>query len=271
MKIDGEKGEGPELMKKFAVPGYPTVILLDKDGNEIDRIVGFGGDKDEYIKTLADYSKGINTFTSLVGQLAEAPNNVDLLYKVARKNLERNEDSTAHGLFTQILNLDPADEKGYQGESQYRTSVYQLRRHDNPAPINAFLDEAKATDYLAPAYSRLARYYAKSEMQDKMFATYERGIQALPDNANFMNGYAWYIFEKEVAGKYTRGVEVAKMAVEAAPKAHYIWDTLAQLENARGNTSAAIEAIEKAIELAPDQASYKKLLKEYQNGNMANQ
>ena len=39
-KIDAEKGEGPELAKKYAVEGYPTFVLLDSAGEEVDRQVG---------------------------------------------------------------------------------------------------------------------------------------------------------------------------------------------------------------------------------------
>lgn len=40
IKIDMEKGEGPELAKKFRIPGYPTFIILSPDGKEIGRVVG---------------------------------------------------------------------------------------------------------------------------------------------------------------------------------------------------------------------------------------
>ena len=58
LKVDGEKGEGPELMKKFGVPGYPTIILFNQDGEEIDRLVGFDGNRDNYFQTLKDYLEG---------------------------------------------------------------------------------------------------------------------------------------------------------------------------------------------------------------------
>lgn len=39
-KVDMEKGEGIDLKKKFQISAYPTFLYLDKDGNEIFRIVG---------------------------------------------------------------------------------------------------------------------------------------------------------------------------------------------------------------------------------------
>lgn len=51
IKIDMEKGEGIELAKKYGVRAYPTFLILDSDGNEINRIVGSGG-ADEFIERV---------------------------------------------------------------------------------------------------------------------------------------------------------------------------------------------------------------------------
>ncbi len=39
--FDAEAGDGVELAEKFKVPGYPTLLILDKNGNEIARQVGY--------------------------------------------------------------------------------------------------------------------------------------------------------------------------------------------------------------------------------------
>ncbi len=48
IKIDMEKGEGIELAKKYSIRAYPTFLILDSDGNEINRVVG-GGEADTFI------------------------------------------------------------------------------------------------------------------------------------------------------------------------------------------------------------------------------
>ena len=47
-KIDMEKGEGIDIAKKYSIRAYPTFLILDSDGNEINRIVG-SGDADSFI------------------------------------------------------------------------------------------------------------------------------------------------------------------------------------------------------------------------------
>jgi thiol:disulfide interchange protein len=40
-KVDAEKGDGPELARRFRVSGFPTVLFLAPDGTEISRIEGY--------------------------------------------------------------------------------------------------------------------------------------------------------------------------------------------------------------------------------------
>ena len=51
IKIDMEKGEGIELAKKYQIKAYPTFLILDSDGNEINRVVG-GGEADQFIEKV---------------------------------------------------------------------------------------------------------------------------------------------------------------------------------------------------------------------------
>jgi hypothetical protein len=35
------EAQGARLAKKFKIPGFPTLIVLDPSGREVDRIIGF--------------------------------------------------------------------------------------------------------------------------------------------------------------------------------------------------------------------------------------
>lgn len=41
IRVDMEKGEGPEVKKRFKISGYPTMVVLDSKGNETKRLKGF--------------------------------------------------------------------------------------------------------------------------------------------------------------------------------------------------------------------------------------
>jgi len=48
IKIDAEKGEGPDLAKKYEVEAYPTMVMIDPNEKEIGRTVG-GRQADAFI------------------------------------------------------------------------------------------------------------------------------------------------------------------------------------------------------------------------------
>lgn len=51
VKYDMEKGEGPELSKKFGIKNYPTFLIIHPDGSVRHRIVG-GGGLDAFVKKV---------------------------------------------------------------------------------------------------------------------------------------------------------------------------------------------------------------------------
>jgi thioredoxin-related protein len=52
------KAANQELSKKYAIRGYPTIIVLDADGKELFKKVGYGGTPaGEYVAELAKLKK----------------------------------------------------------------------------------------------------------------------------------------------------------------------------------------------------------------------
>ena len=40
MKVDCEKGEGPQLRERFGVSSYPTLLFIDGSGKMVNKILG---------------------------------------------------------------------------------------------------------------------------------------------------------------------------------------------------------------------------------------
>lgn len=60
VKIDMEKGEGIDLAKKYGIRAYPTFLILDSDGNEINRVVG-SGEADPFIERVKNAMNPANS------------------------------------------------------------------------------------------------------------------------------------------------------------------------------------------------------------------
>lgn len=52
IKIDMEKGEGPELAKRLGVKAYPTFVMFDSEGKEIGRLVGSKRTAEDFVESV---------------------------------------------------------------------------------------------------------------------------------------------------------------------------------------------------------------------------
>ncbi len=267
LRVDGEKGEGPDLMKKFNIRGYPTTLLLTPEGDEIDRIVGYSGDKAKFLQRVKEYVEGKNTLADLKHRVEEKPDDAELHIKLARKYNARGNGEKAAMHFKRVTELDPAN-SDQVGEAEFQLALHNMRETGDTQPIETIIQQSEDPQLKEQAWHYLIRYYDRNDKEDELFQVYEEAIEQMPENTGMMNSYAWYIFQNGVEKKYDRGIEVAQTAVELDPKAHHIWDTLGQLQFAAGNREDAIKAMSKAAELNPDEESYKENLRTYKEKKM---
>lgn len=253
IKINGQKGEGKELTKKFHIRGYPTVVLLDNQGDEIDRLCGFQNtEKEAYFQRLKDYTNDKNTIADLLNRIDSDPANLNLQYQMAQKYTGRWELAKAIPYFEQVLELDPDDQFGYQEDAKGYISVQTLYDSGNDRPLIELLEKSTNDERVAKGYEVLIRYYKSNKMKDDVLTAYEKVLVRFPENASFMNGFAWHIYENKISSRYNEGLEMATRAVNLKPDGAHIWDTLAWMEFEMGMLDSAIVHMRKAVLLEPD-------------------
>ena len=100
ISVNPEKDRVAE--KRFRVYGYPTMIVFDKNGKEIDRILGYM-DSSELIKTIEDFKKGIGTLDYMLKEYAKDGENLDLIFEIATKYIARAEFQKAIDMLNIVL------------------------------------------------------------------------------------------------------------------------------------------------------------------------
>jgi thioredoxin-like negative regulator of GroEL len=48
-RINADMGDGPKIMRDYRIPGHPTTLIFDQDGQEIERFIG-----PHSLETIAD-------------------------------------------------------------------------------------------------------------------------------------------------------------------------------------------------------------------------
>lgn len=102
IKIDMEKGEGPELAKRFTVSAYPTFIVFRNDGSLVCRIVGGEPDGKKFIEKV-DAAFDANSAANLEAEYAAGNRKMDFLLKYTKALLEAGNAEKAKAVGLDII------------------------------------------------------------------------------------------------------------------------------------------------------------------------
>lgn len=178
-KVNG--WEDTVLARKFGIAGYPTTILLDLNGQEIDRFSGYLPAPD-FIKQINDYQAGIGTLMSYEKRLLNEPENIEVLMKLGEKYEERSRFTDAIAKFLSVASLDPDNKKGKTIEATYNIadSYYRWKKFKEAVPVyQQVIDKFPNTELALEAVLMIPYMYEKMadtthalELYKKLLADY---------------------------------------------------------------------------------------------------
>ncbi len=234
-----------------------SVVLLFNRGCDNATNQAIGTVADAFFKVLFTHlgvkeSRQKDSISDMRKELERSPDDVHLMYRLARKYQEMNEDYDASLIYEKILQEDPDDRFGYKADALFWNASYDGVIHHKPEKLIAFI--AGHPDYkdIQDAYRWLVKTYQRRNEMDKAVRVYHDALSVFAKNAEFYNHYAWWVYENKVDDEYQTAITYAREAVDLEPEAYYIWDTLAQLYKVHGDQKKAVEASEKAVSLAPE-------------------
>ena len=168
------------LAHQFNISGYPTLVMTDSKGNEIDRIIGYLP-ADEFLKQLEDYQKGIGTLSDLLKQ-ADTSTSRDLYYQIGDKYKYRGGKDEAVVWFTKVIQTgQPTD--SLSGESKLAIADLYLRAKDYDKALSGY-DEI-AGQFQGTGFAEAAGIYtgialARKGDTAKAIAAFENFVKMYP-------------------------------------------------------------------------------------------
>lgn len=193
-------------------------MLLNPEGQEIDRVLGFDGNRDEYFQRLQDFAAGKGTLLSLLAKLEKDPDDVETNFKAGKRYVDRFEWENVQPYFLKVLEKDPGDERGFKPEATFNLAVYETRINGNTEPLRQFIAGSTDPDLLYRSYGILASQFIQKERFEEALALYEEALGRMPDNADLMADYAMFVFTSKIEDKYQLGYERAKKAMTLKPE-----------------------------------------------------
>lgn len=258
-KIDAEKGEGVEFAKKYKIAGYPSILFLDGDGNEVDRIYGYVPAKD-FLEMMSDYAKGINTFSYLKNEVEKNPSNIEASLKLADKYSMYSESDKAKELLNKIIEMDASNAAGKTDDAKLRL-VQFTEKDEKVKGLQSFISENPSSDQLKDARISLAEtYFYELNDLDNSEKVYKDLLSSFPGDefvnssyGQFMNQRAAGLAEKGTGDEdYKKGLTFIETALQYVAgsvneaSSYYIQSKL--YYNMKDYTKA-LESVDKALKI----------------------
>ncbi len=127
---------------RYGVRSYPTTLILNRQGQEVDRLVGYFP-PEEFVAGVTNALAGIGTLEDLLRK-SEAEPVVDNFYDVGQKYRWRGDYDQAANYFNKVMATDPTNEKGKSAESAYNLAHMKYKIKDYAAAIELWKKTAAA-------------------------------------------------------------------------------------------------------------------------------
>jgi len=209
VKINAGLKEQENFRKRYDIRGFPSALFLTPAGEEIDRIAGFDGNKAPYFKKIKEYTTNKNTLKSLLSKIKENPDDVDIIFQLAMKHVDRWEGEKSVPYFQKVVQLDSDNESGHTIKAKFGLMVIDVRANGNIVPLEKFMAKNTDQEMNDIGYDTIIRHYRINNDKEKMLAYYERAMQKMPDQPKWMIRYGWFIIDNKMEQKYQQAFELA--------------------------------------------------------------
>jgi tetratricopeptide (TPR) repeat protein len=169
------------IAARFYAKAFPTTLLLDKSGREVDRLVGYAPPQD-YIKTFVDFSKGIGTLDALLAQ-ASTGNDRNLALQVADKYKYRGIAADAQTWYTKVIETgDPHDSLSGEARMAFADFLRRDKKYDESIEAFRKIEQEFTTVHGRDAVIWQAIVSVKKGDTAQAISIYESYIQRFPES-----------------------------------------------------------------------------------------
>jgi thioredoxin-like negative regulator of GroEL len=169
--------------RKYLVRAYPTIVMVNPDGSEVDRLVGYLPGP-EFKETFENYAKDINTLNYFLRQLDSGGTN-EIYAHLGEKYADRGLYAEAEPYYKKIIDADPENNEGFTIDAMM--SLADMRRRDKNYDealdlFNRIKEKFSQTDKAIEAEMWIAIVYKLKGDTAKAIAGFEQFIKNHPQH-----------------------------------------------------------------------------------------
>jgi thioredoxin-like negative regulator of GroEL len=170
----------------YHVRNYPTVLLLNEKGEEIDRVVGYLR-APEFIAQVNDYIAGRNTLASVLAQEPAHQNDPEFIYKLADRLADHGRPDDSKQRFLRFVTMDPKNVSGKVDDAYYRLARMARSAHDYASDrkyAQTILDKYPDSDMMRPAFLEVGQSYSKTHEYKEARGIFLDYAKRFPDDGD---------------------------------------------------------------------------------------
>jgi len=175
---------GAEMRQRFGVTGFPTVLILDEDGDEIDRLQGFVP-APQFVKVVEESVSSPTSVGFLRKEAEESPDDAEVQYRLATKYMEGRMYEKAREQFSKVIDLDPENRSGTADSSLYYLAEIHFATQNLAGTVetlNTLQEKFPESEYAKEAdlmKAEVLLYTGEMDEAKKLLAGF---IEAYPDH-----------------------------------------------------------------------------------------
>jgi tetratricopeptide (TPR) repeat protein len=163
---------------------YPTVMLLRKDGTEIDRIVGYLR-APGFIQQVDDYLEGKGTLAALESEAPMKGNDPEFVSRLAEKYYGHGRFEEARTQYLKFVGLDPKNVSGQTDDALYTLARLSRKDKDYAADrryAQQIVDRYPTSDMYRPAFLEIAGAWRREGDLRRARSLYLDYVKRFPDD-----------------------------------------------------------------------------------------
>ncbi|MEZ4450723.1 MAG: thioredoxin family protein [Nannocystaceae bacterium] len=266
VKIDAEKDEGPDVVARYKVQAYPTVLILEATGVERGRMVEVA-DADALKSGLERILGGGDPLAALVAEVEAKPDDLEARYRLASSYALAARRAEAEPLYDAVLAGDPDNAKGLAAKVLYDRAAFFVAKMDGDsraavARYRELQGRYPGAKESIRAYRAIGRELHRLGDDAAAIQSLEAMIAAKPEDVALKASYGWFSFRERCDP--AAGLRAVEAGLAQAPKDAELHYLRAELRHLTGDPQGALASIREAAALEPKTAYYQRQVRRFE-------
>ena len=265
LAYDAEEGEGLNVARRYNVVAFPTLLVIDRRGKEVDRLTGHLPRR-QLVQWLQQASSGKGSLARLTAQVSARPTDMALRLRVGTAWAMRGHKARAVKQLDRVSKAAGAtDTPSRAATGPQRLAARALLVRGQYLELRSLKDHRAAVGTLRALRLR----YPTSPEADRAVYPMARALHGLGRTKGALRLLSWWARSVEqhrlVAWFCCRyrvaprqGLRHAHKAVKMRPSGAALWGTLACVQALAGDSAAAGRSWGRALQLEPHTRWYRR-------------